>query len=248
MQKGVRLLLMVCLLVTLGIICLQVFWLNNLYTLNKDRFEKDINLAVEDAIKKELTARNDRIERLLFNFMMDTSEIRITSKFNPKDGKQMYQALNVKDPNDDHWFSHKQLHAPILSQTDPYKEKVAMTLARSLREEDLDRHIIFYRTQNIGNYLADKTEELSFDTAKLRPFLKQSLQERNISEHFVFSLTDADNTLNRNHFPDSLTKLYPVISKAFPTYRNKAGENYVRAYFLSPSNYLFSRSIGLVLG
>lgn len=248
MQKGIRFVFAICLFVTLGIVCLQAFWLNNFYVLTKDRLEKEVNLAFEDAIKKEFTKRNDSIERLLFRFMMDTSKIRLTSRRNSKDGRQMYQVINAQYPKDSFSFSRKEMDFPLLSGQDSNRSKVASAAARLDREQDLDHHIIFYRTQNIGRYLTGKAGELAFDTARLRPFLKEALQQRDITEAFVFTVKDEDNTLNRNTFSDSLTSHYPVITKAFPTFKNKMGENYVRACFPSPSGYVFSKSIGLLAG
>lgn len=238
----------ICLLVTVGVIGLQGFWLRNFYRLNKDRFEKEVNLALEDAVKKEFTNRNDSIERLIYRFMMDTAEIIITSKRNLESGEQMYQVAHAKNLADYFSFSRKELDFPITSQQDSNKAKVALAAARLEREDDLDHHIIFYRTQNLGGFLQNKKDHFDFDTARCRFFLYETLQQRGIHEQFVFALKDEDNTLNRNYFPDRLIEKYPVITKAFPTYNNKKGENYVRALFPPPNAYLFSRTINLVAG
>ena len=249
MQRSVRLLFILCLAITVGIVGLQAIWLRNYYMLNKDRFEKDVNLALEDALKKEFGKRNDSIEGLLFHFLMDTANIRITSRRSEKDDRRMmYEIRNAANVKDYYSFSRKELDFPLTSQQDANKTAVALVAARLDREEDLDHHIIFYRTQNVGRYLQDIGNELSFDTSRLRPFLKEALRLRDVSEPFVFALRHEDSTLNKTRFSDSLTNQYPVITKAFPTYKNEQGENFVRACFPSPARYLLSKTIGLVIG
>lgn len=247
MQPGTKIAFIVCLTVTVGLVAVQGFWVQHFFALNKNRFGQEVNLAFEDALKREFTKRNDSIEGLLFQYIMDSSNIRLTSKRNPKDGRQMYQVINASNPKDYFSFSRKELDFPLTSQSDTNRWKIARAVARLDREQDLNNHIIFYRTQNIGHYLTGRVEELSFDTARLRPFLQQTLAERNINEPFVFGLKDEDNMLNRNRFPDSVTRAHPIITKAFPTFKNTKGQNYVRAYFPAPTNYLLAKSAGLLL-
>ncbi|MGB4772588.1 MAG: HAMP domain-containing sensor histidine kinase [Chitinophagaceae bacterium] len=248
MRKGIGYIFIVCILATVGVVCLQIFWLRNFYKLNEEQFVHQANMAFEDAVKKEFSIRNDTIEAELFRFLMDTTEIRITSEVNQKSGEMMYLVTNVHDSKDAYSFSQKDLNFPIVSQLDSNKAKVAKVAAKLDREEDLDHHIIFYRTQNLGRFLHGKADMFSFDTSRLRPILQAELRQRYIQESFVFSLKDSDNTLNGNAFPDSLTSKYPVITKALPTFKNTKGSNFVRAYFLSPSNYLIRRTAGVLTG
>jgi two-component system, OmpR family, phosphate regulon sensor histidine kinase PhoR len=248
MRKGISYILILCTAATLGLVCLQLYWLRNYYKLSEAQFTHQVNMAFEDAVKKEFSSRNDVIEEALFQFLMDTSEIRITSEVNTKTGVMMYWVTNVRDAKDTYSFSKKGFDFPITSQLDSNKARVARVAARTDREEDLDHHIIFYRTQNVGRFLSDKTDVFNFDTSRLRPILLEELRGKNIKEAFVFSLRDSDNTLNVNTFPDSLTQKYPVITKALPTFKNTKDQNFVRAYFLPPSDYLIRRTMGVLIG
>lgn len=242
MTRNSRIILLLCIASVAGFIALQTVWLYNYNQVNKDRFEKDANLAFEDAVKKEFMLRCDTLESLMYKFLTDTSEVRISSKWSPNLRVHVYRIQNRKDTADDYDFSHKHLNLPIQRSLDSVYLAVARRAASAYRSESLEQHIIFYRTQNIGKYIGEKAEhEFSFDTARLRPLYKQFLAERNIHEPFSFYYADKDSLLNTNNFPDSLKKNYAVITKAFTTFKNEKGKNYVRALLDSGSAYLLTR-------
>ena len=57
MKKGLRYLLLICVVAVVGVFILQFFWIRNYYYVNKNEFEKEANMAFEDAMKKEFTLR-----------------------------------------------------------------------------------------------------------------------------------------------------------------------------------------------
>ncbi len=237
----------VCIVAVCGVMLLQSLWVKNYYHVNEERFEKEINLAFEDAIKTEFRLRCDTIEQLVTGFLMDTSQIYITSRWHDTAKTYVYTISNRTRVNDKHTFSIKNYKQPILSQQDSSKKTVALHYAQSLREEDLDNHYVFYRTQNLGEYIGKKAEEYSFDTARLQPVYQKALAAYGIKEPFTFYLRDQDSTTNKSSFSDSLTKLYPVITKSFPTYKVEPGKNFVRAMFRSPVNYLLGKMTGMII-
>lgn len=247
MRKSTRLIIFVCIACLCGVIILQALWIRNYYQVNKERFDKEVNLAFEDAIKTEFKLRNDTIEHIIYKYVMDTSKALITSKWQEEDSIWVYTVADKKRIQDKFSFSHVSINVPIRSQQDTVKQKVAHRFARTYREEDLDKHIVFFRTQSIGKFINNKTKEFSFDTARLRPIYRRLLQEREIQEPFIFLLRDYDSTLNRNNFSDSLQSRYPVITKSFPTYTGIKDENYVRAMFPVPVSYLFGKMTGMVI-
>jgi two-component system, OmpR family, phosphate regulon sensor histidine kinase PhoR len=248
MQRVTRTIFLLCTLSVAGIIVLQLSWLRNYYQVNKDRFDKDVNLAFEDAVKKEFMVRCDTLENELYHFMMDTTQIIITSRWNAKYQRYQYIVTNKQDTTDTHQFSLKQINQPITSQQDAVKAAIAKHYARTYREEDLEKHIIYYNTQNLGKFIDTKTVSFNFDTARLGHYLAQYLRERDIHESFQFYLSDADSTLNKSNFPDSLHKPFPIITKAFPTYLVEKNRNYVRALFPLPARYLFHKMIWMLAG
>lgn len=247
MDRNTRLIFIVCLTAVCGVILLQSLWITNYFQVNKERFDKEVNLAFEDAIKTEFKLRCDTLENLMFHFLMDTTQTIITSKWNEKNNTHVYYVTNKKDTKDSYNFSIKLINLPIVPQNDSVKQLVARHYARTYREEDLDRHVVYFHTQNLGKYIGARAEKFNFDTMRLRPIYKQLLAERGIQEPFLFYMRDEDSTVNRNRFPDSLQNRYPVITKAFPTYKVENGNNFIRAAFPSHDNYLFGKMIGMVI-
>ena len=239
MKKGLRYLLLICVVAVAGVFVLQFFWIRNYYYVNKEGFVKQVNMAFEDAIKKEFSLRCDTIEALIVKKLMDTSEFRISSSFNKKYKRYEYKVANKHHLEDS--FSFDSLKSPIVTADTSFKRKVAVRFAKTLREEDLQNHFIFYRTQNLGEYMDQQAQKYSFDTARLRPVFKAYLKERNINVPFVFSLRNADSTMNKSNFNAKLSAAFPVITKAFPTYKLQANQHFVRAMFTDPFNYIVSQ-------
>jgi signal transduction histidine kinase len=160
----------------------------------------------------------------------------------------MYFISNLTDPADSYSFSKDGLGFQLSSNTDINRAKVIQVAAKTYRIDYLDKHIIRYLTQNLGKYMGVKADFYRFDTSRLRTLFQLELKEREITQSFEFQLNEEAATFNRNSFPDSLTKKYTVITKAFPTYRGKEGQSYARAMFTYPSGYLMSRTKYLLLG
>lgn len=247
MNRNTRVIFIVCIAAVAMVMALQGGWLVNYYQVNKERFEKETNLAFEDAVKTEFRLRNDTIEQMIYHYVMDTARATITSKWQARDSTWVYTVADRQRTKDKYSFSLKAVNAPIGSANDSIKEKVARSFARTYREEDLDKHIVFFRTQAIGHFVNNKAAEFAFDTARLRSIYRSLLLERGIREPFTFLLLDDDSTLNRTRFPDSLQRRYPVITKSYPTYRVEPGVNYVRALFRAPVNYLLGKMAGMAI-
>ncbi|HTJ13394.1 MAG TPA: HAMP domain-containing sensor histidine kinase [Dinghuibacter sp.] len=246
MAVKTRLLLWGCVLTVAGVIALQFAWLADYYAAAGRQFRQEINLAFEDAVKKEFMLRCDTIEETVFNRVMDTSFFRITARWSAHFGRYIYRVSNSRDPHDLAEFSHDQLDFPIAGPDDARRALVARRFARTLREEDLERHIVFFRTQSLGNYVEARTRSLPFDTARLRPLYAAYLAERGIREPFRLQYSDLDSTFNQVRTGD---RRYPYISKAYPTYiYDQSPGQYVRALFGPPRAYLFGKMIGLLAG
>lgn len=226
---------------------LQFFWISNYYQVNKERFEKEVNLAFEDAIKTEFSLRNDTLEAMLVNFVLDTSLIRITSSWVDAAKVYQYTICDLRNQKDKHSFSLKLFNEPIRSQQDSNRRIVAEHYAEMYRKEDFETHMIYYHTQQLGKFIARQLDSLSFDTSRLRPIYARLLAARAINEPFIFYLRDKDSTTNANNFPKSLQHKYPVITKSFPTYKVAPGQNFIRAMFNTPVNYLLGKMTGMMI-
>ena len=247
MNRSARLIFIICSTAVAGVVLFQLLWIRNYYQVNKDRFEKEVNLAFEDAVKKELQLRCDTIANLIFNYLMDTSKVLITSKWDEKNKVWIYTVGDKNKPKDRQSFSHKLINKPILAYGDTVYQQIAHHYAETYRQEDLENHMILYRTQEIGEFVNSQADIYSFDTTRLRTVYAQFLAERGIREPFVFYLRNKDSTFNRSRFSDSLRKKYPVITKSLPTYKVEPGRNYVRAMFATSAGYIAGRLAGIIM-
>lgn len=240
MNRYRRLLLLLCSLAVVCLLALQFYWIKNYYQVNKTGFEKEVNLAFEDAIKKEFSLRCDTIEALITERLLDTAEFTITSKLKKDSITYNYYITNKHNLKDDHSFSSVNLSGPVEGDT-ALKKKIAETFAEVMRSEDLESHVIWYRTQNLGSFMNEKVSRYDFDTARLRPVLQFYLKERNITVPFQFFVRKDDSTMNRNIFPKELLAKFPVITKSHPTYKLKDDSHFVRAMFSDPFSYIISK-------
>lgn len=240
MNRSRRLLLLLCSLAVVCLLALQLYWIRNYYEVNKTGFEKEVNLAFEDAIKKEFSLRCDTIEALIVQRLLDTTEFMLSSKLNKDSITHNYYIANKHNPKDLHSFSSVNLSGRLEGDT-VLKKKVAETYARVLRSEDLESHVVWYRTQNLGAFMNEKVNSYDFDTARLRPVLQSYLKERNITVPFQFFVRKDDSTMNRNIFPKELLAKFPVITKSHPTYKLRDDSHFVRAMFSDPFSYIISK-------
>lgn len=249
MNLKTRLLFWGCVLTVGGVIALQFVWLTDYYRASQRQFGQEVNLAFEDAVKKEFSVRCDSVENAVFHYLMDTSVFLISGRWDAHFVRYIYTVASKQRVSDRSEFSKVTLAFPLTGPADPRRAMVARDFARQLRDEDLERHIVFYRTQELGSFVDEKTKAMVFDTARLRPLYAAYLAARGIREPFRFLYSGTDSTVNQNHFPDSLGRRYPYISKAFPTYLADPSPNaYVRALFGPPRAYLLGKMIWVLLG
>ncbi|SDE14419.1 Signal transduction histidine kinase [Mucilaginibacter pineti] len=249
MQKNTRYILAICITAVVTVLLLQFYWIKNYYKINRFTFEKEVNMAFEDALKKEFSLRCDTIQQLIANKLMDTTEFKITSEYDDKKKRYIYTVANAHNLHDKYQsssFSTKKLNKALLPKDTIFRRKIAESFAYAMRSEDLENHIVYYHTQNLGKYAVDNIEKYNFDTTRLRPVLIHYLAERQINVPFKFYLRESDSTFNRSHFNPKLTRLYPIITKAYPTYKQNSSEQYVRVLFTDPFSYIMAQ-MGLTL-
>ncbi|WP_315817694.1 HAMP domain-containing sensor histidine kinase [Paraflavitalea speifideaquila] len=247
MNRNTRLVFFVCVAAVCGVIILQSIWIGNYYQVNQERFNQEVNLAFEDAIKTEFKRRCDTVEGNIYKTLMDTAQISITSRWSDKFKTYVYFVASKKDTSDKYSFSSRHINGPILATNDSIKQLVARKFAATYRTEDLEKRIIFFRTQSMGRIVTILVDLYKFDTLRLRPIYHQFLAEKGIEEPFIFYMRDEDSTLNRTRFPDSLLKQYPVITKSFPTWSTLKGDGYVRAMFQIPTHFLLGKMTGTLI-
>ncbi|SJZ60472.1 sensor histidine kinase [Sediminibacterium ginsengisoli] len=242
MTKNLRVLLAICLIAIAGVIVLQYAWIRSYYKTTRFNFEREVNMVFEDAVKKEFQLRCDTIERLLVLQLMDTSAFRIHSKYNASLKTMVQVITNAKNNKDQTSFSTSELPDSLRAEDTAYRRKIALRYAKNLRSEDLEKHIVYYRTQNLGEFLNEKVRRYGFDTSRLRTVLSQYLLQHHIRSSFHFYTSKNDSTVHYASLPDSLSGKGVVITRSSPTYKWwSPEEQYVRAVFPNPVGYVLSQ-------
>lgn len=238
-----QLLPILCLTAMLVFLGLQGYWISKYYSITKQEFEKEVNLVFEDAFKKEFSLRADSIQQILKRKLLDSNFFTITSKLDKKENKIIYTVAETKNPKDKFSSSFSLHDINIMINKENKKivtNLIAERFSELLRNEDLNNHIVYYRTQELGKYMLVLTNKLTFDTANLRPILTKYLVEKSITVPFEFYATKKDSTTNKSTFKPSLLQRFPVITKSLPTYSNKPGQNYIRVMFKDPYRYILN--------
>jgi len=244
MPKSTRFVIVVCAIAISMVLLLQFYWVKNYYAVNQATFEKEVNMAFEDALKKEFSLRCDIIQQLLAKRLMDTTEFLITSRFDTAEKKHIFTIANAHKPGQkfsSSALSFRGINKALLPGDTAFKWVIAQRFAYTMRTEDLQNHIVYYRTQNLGGFMVDNVNKYDFDTTRLRPVLVRYLKERNIDIPFRFYLRETDSTMNLSHFDEKLLARYPIITKSYPTYKQKGKQQYVRAMFSNPFSYIIGR-------
>jgi len=239
--------LALCIAAVAGVFVLQFYWIGNYYEVNKATFEKEVNLALEDAVKKEFDVRCDTIEANMYQQLLDTTKYILTFTYSTKKKRTAFRIVDAQKRKDFFEFSTDSLREQGTLSNDAFRQRLAKYFAHEIRNDDLSGHWVLYKTQRLGAFILDQTRKYDFDTTRLRPIYKQLLAEREIRVPFVFWLRIKDTDLNKSHFDAKVLAAYPVISKAFITFKSSAKDHYVRAMFSNPSPYIISR-MGLLFG
>jgi two-component system phosphate regulon sensor histidine kinase PhoR len=247
MKTSTRYLLILCIAAVAGVFVLQFFWIRNYYFVNKATFEKEVNLAMEDAVKKEFIVRCDTIEQRVVKQLSDTNEYRIRNWYSPTHKNYMLTIYNRRKPADSSSMHSDSLNQAFLLGDTAYHHKIVRYIAHTIRNNELEGQIIYYHTQRLGQFVVDQAIKFDFDTARLRPILTRLLTDRSISTHFQFYLRSKDSTFTRSRFSAKLLAQYPVITRAYITYKRNKNDHYVRAMFVNPSGYIISR-LGFIVG
>lgn len=244
MRKSANLFIFVCFTAMTALLLLQVYWIVRHYRNTSSDFEKEVNLAFEDGIKKEFSLRCDTIQQIIENKILDTNAFVISAKLDDRKEQYVY-TISAKRDAKDRFSSSFSLHKynkalPKDKGDTTVRKHVAAALAELLREEDFENHVVYYRTQKLGAFMDEQAKRYQFDTLRLRPAFNIYLQQRNINSPYHFVVNKNDSTMN-NRGAGKMSKDQSVFTKAFATYRYTDNQRFVRAVFESPFSYVLSR-------
>lgn len=247
MKKSTRYLLALCIAAVAGVFALQVYWIVNYYHVNKATFQKEVNLAMEDAVKKEFLVRCDTIEHLLFQQLIDPAKYYLDVRYDEKKHGNLFTIADAQNHKDGNQFTSDSLGLQKNESNIAFRTKLANFFAHQVRLNELEGHFTLFHTQKMGAFVEEQQLKYDFDTARLRPILKRLLADRDIHVPFTFYVRANDSTFNNSRFDPKIQAAYSVISKAFLTYKRSKTDHYVRAMFSDPFPYIVTR-MGVLFG
>jgi two-component system phosphate regulon sensor histidine kinase PhoR len=240
MKMSTRYLLILCIAAVTGVFVLQFFWLRNYYYVTQADFAKEVNLAFEDAVDREFKLRTDTVEQMVLISLLDTKQYILKNRYSQTQKTMLLSIADAQNLKDSSAFHTDSVLSTFKNTDSRYRNKAARYLAHNIRVE-LGGHFIFYHTQKLGDYVNKVVVKYDFDTLRLRPVLQKLLAQRNIDIPFRFYVRSKDSTFNQSSFNPTLLASYPVITKAFSTFKRSPNEHYVRAMFTNPQRYIIAK-------
>jgi signal transduction histidine kinase len=234
MRRSEKILLAFCIFSVGSFIFLQALWLRNYSDISRDRFRKDVDLAFDEAIREEFRDRCDTLEALLTQYLLDTTRVRFTSTWNKRYQQYSYALVTTDSGFERYNFSHRLFNRAVTNEIDSNYRRLAQLHARSYRQENLEKRIVYYHTQALGAFIGKEADRWQFDTARLRPFVFRTLKAKQINEDFYFTYTDSASKVANNAG-------IAAISPAYESYRLEPTQAYVQLWLPSMRQYVNRR-------
>lgn len=225
------------------LVSIQCYWVARLVHWQRVEFNKSINLSIEKSLADERKQRTDSISKAIYNWMMDTSLTRITSKINPVYNKMVYsisdKSGSVKQKSS---ISLSFENRPITTQNDTVRKVVANYIVSKFRESYSDYQAVLFLTQTIGDSATFLSEKMLLDTSRIRKILLNNLLQQNIKTDFslhLVKLSDSSAADNEVKKAKSITSLQTNLYKSDVT---KSGEIlYTYARFKKPLQWIWGK-------
>jgi two-component system, OmpR family, phosphate regulon sensor histidine kinase PhoR len=229
----------------LGILLLQLYWLNQFYSKSKNDFEQQANISFEEALKKEFDTRVDTITGQLIGHFMDTAFYNMSSTYDAK--SKTYEYI-IAGGSGKVSFTSFELNEPFTEGDTVLRRKIAREYANRIKEEDLKNHFVINRLGNLGAFLDTKIKDMPFDTGRVRPILASILAGKNMLVPFTFYLSYQDTLLSAANIPGNVQGKFPLVTGFYKTYKWwQKDEKYVRAMFANPSKYILSKMRWMII-
>ncbi|MFT4203189.1 MAG: HAMP domain-containing sensor histidine kinase [Chitinophagaceae bacterium] len=249
MTKNIKLLLALCIVAMLGILLLQFYWMKKYYATTLFQFEQKVNLCFDEAIKEEGETRYDFIQQVLIRQMMDTSRFIISSNWNQRQKEYHFTITSKKNPKDQHSFGSIDLTKALAPPDTAFRRAIATKFSSIIRKEDLENHIVYYRTQDLGSFELEQVKKFDFDTVRLRPIFAATLAKQQVYTAFQFYLGKGGNIADDTTLADNVKKAPVVVTNALPTHTwNLNSKSHVRAIFSNPFSYVIAQMKWIFVG
>lgn len=194
MKRRIALVLTLMSLCVSGIIGLQLYWNYQNYLRTLKTFDHDINAALEVAVNREIRSRHDQMVSKVKVWLKDTTLVTITCN---NDNPKKHTVFHLKDKKplyeDEGVFLGLSSFKESLPQITPAaKELFIAHFADTTVRSDLEKGIVYYYTQRLGNHLDGMYKQTKLNPSNLKFLYREELAKRGITAQFELSRVNAD--------------------------------------------------------
>lgn len=227
-----------------GITGLQLFWNYQNYKQTVYGFKRDINEALNQAVNREINNRHDKIVARFKGWMADTSFVQITCNIKSRDSLTAFTMRDTHpyEPGDKGTtmgladFKEKLRHI-----TPAAKAHFIRHFGDNILRTDLQKGVIYYYTQRLGDSLSKVFNESKLDPNLLKRLYKQELLQKGI--HEPFDINPSKDKVNEKYFTQQVNT---ALRRPYQKEMVSAGFENPNIYFFKEMKWLIITSFLLI--
>lgn len=248
MQKRIRYVLLLMTCCVIAIMGLQLYWNYQSYATTVANFQKDANVALENAANEELAIRHNQLVQKMEGWLADTSFITITCDIDNRDSVTVFKISDTHPRFKEDIGKEKTISMGIGAFTQKLrkitpeaKEIFIRHFANHHFRPDLEDGSIFYYTQGLGDSITVAFDESRVDKDKLASLYKGELEKLGVYSNFTINGKDSlsSNTFATNFVNTSLRR--PFVKDLV-----KANLETPNAFYLKKMKWLIFSSLLLI--
>ncbi|MFB9863674.1 sensor histidine kinase [Rufibacter immobilis] len=240
MKRRIQWVLLLMVVCTLGVVGLQLFWSYQSYRTASQEFTRDINEALQEAVRQEQDARRKEILQQYRGWLADTNLVKITCRLDP-----IYQNTKFYLADKHPWapekrepftigFSH--FTQKLSTITPSAKAYFIQHFTKDLVWKNLQEGSLYFYTKQLGDKMEEAYTQNRLNPTRLKKLFQQQLQQREITAGFDLILEKQP--LNGKSGHSYATRAYNVSLRQ--------PQQLVRAYFPDPNLVFLQRMKGII--
>lgn len=189
MKHRLKQLFILSVIASVGLLCLQIYWINEGWNSGKDILKRQVDYSFQQAIEKEWNKRKDTLSAYLEEFLSDTSFIGIGTKYNEKEKVWMITMYDPENPSDYSSWSSKTIQVGEKLLPGQKEQIIEKYISDNIRRNVLN-DVIFFYTQRFGKVWTKKHAEMNIDTVLVGKLFSDELSKNNITTGFRIRYRD----------------------------------------------------------
>ena len=195
MKKNIRFIFILMSVCVAGIMLLQLYYSYSNFTVAQSAFREETENALGEAIDSALVVRNENIVKEFRGWLMDTSYVDITCKWDENKNMPMFTVKELQSigPNRQNEISMsiEDFEGKVDAMTPEVKEKFVLAMEGVIRN-GLKKGIVWFFTQGIGERLSKLKEDEQIDNNVIDQEYKLALKRKGIELPFVLTEEETD--------------------------------------------------------